>query len=590
MPMHETGLGLLRSPDRRVLRTGTQLVQVTPELRAFLMEPKLLIVTKSAVRSKVHRRTHMDYIGIKRFDAAGKLVGEFRIVGLFTSTVYTRSTRTIPYLRRKVDAVIRRAGFDPDGHSGKALANVLETYSRDELFQIDEDTLYQFAMLILQLDERPRVRVLSRPRPLRPLRLGVRVRAARPLQQRGARRDRRSISPRSIRAASAPTIRSSRKGRWCASTSSSAATTGETPRPDRAALEETVGAIIRTWTDGLSDALAVVHDPGRARELFERYRDAFSEGYRAQLFAAGRRRRHQGDRGPVGGAAAERRLPPPHRDRRRRHRPQGVELRPSDPAVGARAGPGEHGLPRGGRADPPHPARRRRPARRLAARHGAGARRRRRGRPARFQAAAGSLLPRGDDRRRRERRLQRAGAVGRARLARRRADPHDLALPAPDPRALFAGLHVGDADAGTPQLAAQVVQLFHVRFDPRLEAMPDARSTRAGRDRRRHRAGAGGGRRASTRTASCATSSTRCSRRCAPISTRSTSTAGRRRRSRSSSRAASSTACRCRSRSTRSSSIRRGSRACTCASARSRAAASAGRTGRRISAPKSSAW
>src|SRR5262249_45377169 len=50
VPMHETGLGLLRSPDRRVLRTGTQLVQVTPELRAFMTEPKLLIVTKSAVR------------------------------------------------------------------------------------------------------------------------------------------------------------------------------------------------------------------------------------------------------------------------------------------------------------------------------------------------------------------------------------------------------------------------------------------------------------------------------------------------------------------------------------------------------------
>ena len=55
-----------------------------------------------------------------------------------------------------------RAGFDPDGHSGKALVNVLETYPRDELFQIDEDTLYQFALAMLQLDERPRVRVLPR--------------------------------------------------------------------------------------------------------------------------------------------------------------------------------------------------------------------------------------------------------------------------------------------------------------------------------------------------------------------------------------------------------------------------------------------
>src|SRR5262245_40014546 len=56
---------------------------------------------------------------------------------------------------------------------------------------------------------------------------------------------------------------------------------GEAPRPARAELEETISTIIRTWTDGLLDALTVVHDPGRARELFDRYRNAFSEGYRA---------------------------------------------------------------------------------------------------------------------------------------------------------------------------------------------------------------------------------------------------------------------------------------------------------------------
>ena len=102
-------------------------------------EPKLLIVTKSTVRSPVHRRVPLDYIGIKRFDRSGKLVGEHRFCGLFTSTAYTQSARTIPYLRRKTDGIIRRAGFDPSSHSGKALVNVLETYPRDELFQIDED-------------------------------------------------------------------------------------------------------------------------------------------------------------------------------------------------------------------------------------------------------------------------------------------------------------------------------------------------------------------------------------------------------------------------------------------------------------------
>src|SRR5262249_4743383 len=117
---------------------------------------------KGVVRSGVHRRVHMDYVGVKRFAADGSLIGETRIVGLFTSTAYTRSTGSIPYLRRKIANVLSRAGFDPDGHFGKALVNVLENYPRDELFQIDEELLYQFALAVLQLDERPRVRVLPR--------------------------------------------------------------------------------------------------------------------------------------------------------------------------------------------------------------------------------------------------------------------------------------------------------------------------------------------------------------------------------------------------------------------------------------------
>ena len=88
----------------RVLRRGDEPVTITPEIRAFLEEPKPLIMTKATVRSRVHRRVYLDYIGVKRFDPDGQLVGECRVLGLFTSTAYTRSARAIPYLRRKVDA------------------------------------------------------------------------------------------------------------------------------------------------------------------------------------------------------------------------------------------------------------------------------------------------------------------------------------------------------------------------------------------------------------------------------------------------------------------------------------------------------
>ncbi|QKV20733.1 NAD-glutamate dehydrogenase [Oricola thermophila] len=156
------GLGILSDPNIRVMRRGDEPVTTTPQIRAFLNSKDILIVAKANIKSKVHRRSYMDYIGIKKYDEKGNLSGELRIVGLFTSTAYTRSVTRIPYLRSKAEAVIRRSEFDPDSHSGKALMNVLESYPRDELFQIDVPLLTKNALAIVQLAERPRVRVLSR--------------------------------------------------------------------------------------------------------------------------------------------------------------------------------------------------------------------------------------------------------------------------------------------------------------------------------------------------------------------------------------------------------------------------------------------
>jgi glutamate dehydrogenase len=279
-PVFDSGLGILHSRDMTVLRRWNEPLVITPQMRALLKQPTLLIVTKAAVRSRVHRRVYMDYVGVKRFDRDGKLVGEFRIVGLFTSTAYTRSTRSIPYLRRKVDAVMTRAGFDPDGHSGKALANVLENYPRDELFQLDEDTLYQFARAVLQLDERPRVRVLPRrDRFDRFVSILVYV-----------PRERYSSA---VRKAIGDYLADAYNGRVSAfhpffpegqlvrvhfiiALSPGA----EVPSPDRASLERAVEAIVRTWVDELGEELARNYDAVRARVVFKRYRDAFSEGYR----------------------------------------------------------------------------------------------------------------------------------------------------------------------------------------------------------------------------------------------------------------------------------------------------------------------
>ena len=277
-PQFESGLGIMRARDLRVLSRGTELVAMTPEIRDFLNEPRALIITKANIRSRVHRRVHMDYIGIKRFDADGTLTGELRVVGLFTSTAYTRSTRTIPYLRRKVDAVLRRAGFDENSHSGKALVNVLESYPRDDLFQIDEETLYGFALAIMQLDERPRVRVLAR-RDRFDRFVSVLVYVPRDRYGSHTRIAIGNFLALTFNGRVSAFFPFFPEGPLVRVHFIIGRNEGESPDPSRAALEDEIAALVRTWADDLEEALTLAHPPERAQALLVKYRDAFSDGY-----------------------------------------------------------------------------------------------------------------------------------------------------------------------------------------------------------------------------------------------------------------------------------------------------------------------
>ncbi len=154
-----SGLGVLREPAQGLSKSFAELPR---ELRALAREPRLLVLTKANARATVHRPGYLDYIGVKRFDAAGKVIGERRFVGLYTSSAYHADPREVPLLRRKVARVIERAGFRPYSHMYKNLLTVLQDYPRDELFQVDEETLLETAMGVLRLGDRRKVRVFIR--------------------------------------------------------------------------------------------------------------------------------------------------------------------------------------------------------------------------------------------------------------------------------------------------------------------------------------------------------------------------------------------------------------------------------------------
>lgn len=273
------GLGLLSDPGMMVLRKGTTFVTHTPELLDFLRRPEPLIVTKANVRSRVHRRTYMDYVGLKTYAEDGTLFGELRIVGLFSATAYTRSTRNIPYLRRKTDQIMERSGYDPDSHSGRALANVLEGYPRDELFQLDLETLHRFSMAILQLGERPRVRVLSR---IDRFHRFVSVLVFVP-------RERYSTTTRMEIGEWLAAQYNGRVSAWYVAYPEGALarvhfiigrSDGDTPVIAQELLEEGVAGIVRTWADTFRTAVRASQDSVRAGLLLKRYSDAFTGAYR----------------------------------------------------------------------------------------------------------------------------------------------------------------------------------------------------------------------------------------------------------------------------------------------------------------------
>lgn len=157
-----SGLGILADPAVQVLRRGSEFAAMTPEVRRFFFAPQSIIITKASARSRVHRNVHMDYVGLKTYDDAGALKGELRIVGLFTSDAYTASPLGIPFLRLKVRRVLAEAGYPPRSHDGHALQHILETFPRDELFQIGSRQLSKWAAAILDLELRPRTRVFVR--------------------------------------------------------------------------------------------------------------------------------------------------------------------------------------------------------------------------------------------------------------------------------------------------------------------------------------------------------------------------------------------------------------------------------------------
>ena len=272
----DTGLGILRNGDDEA---AEGVVKLAPEAVALARAKDPLVLTKANSRATVHRPSYLDYVGVKRFDESGEVVGERRFLGLYTSTAYSASPHDIPLLRRKVRKVRERSGLPPGSHDDKALLEVLESLPRDELFQISDDDLFDIAMGIVRLGERQRVRLFVRRDTFGRF-LSCLVFVPRERFNTQVREKIEDILQEVFEGVSADyTVRLSEsvlaRMHFVIYTRPGAKREYDVPEIEARLVEAT-----RTWVDDLGDALVEHLGEERGTELYALYRDAFPAAYR----------------------------------------------------------------------------------------------------------------------------------------------------------------------------------------------------------------------------------------------------------------------------------------------------------------------
>jgi glutamate dehydrogenase len=275
-----TGLGILRHD-----KTGSTLLP--KQLTERATDPThRLIMTKANTRATVHRPSYLDYIGVKKISPEGQVVGEYRFLGLYTHMAYTESITRIPVLRRKLAEVYALSGVAAESHDGRDVAEFMEVYPREELFQTPVAELADVASEVLRLRERMQTRLflrkdlygnyvscliyLSRDRYNTKVRVGVQDILRRELK--GGQLDYSAVVDETPIARLHVVVRAN-PGQKLADV-------------DAGKLEQTVAAAVRSWDDDLAREAVSQLGEGPGRALLAEFAGSISETYKTDVPAA----------------------------------------------------------------------------------------------------------------------------------------------------------------------------------------------------------------------------------------------------------------------------------------------------------------
>ncbi|NMP80720.1 NAD-glutamate dehydrogenase [Pseudoalteromonas arctica] len=275
----ESSLGLMKNSTEEHTRLLSELPEVA---RQEARSSNLLILTKTNSVSRVHRPAYIDYVGIKRFDDEGNVIGEDRFIGLFSSSFYNNSATDVPVLKSKINRIMEMCDFAKGTHAYKAVLNILETYPRDELVQARESELLEVAMGVLQVQERDMCRLFVRKDAYGRF-LSCMVYVPRERYNTALRRETQDILANAFNSDDKVEFTTYFSESTLARTHYTVRVTDNKIEYNVKDIENNLVEAARTWEDKLQSALLESAGEARGNDLNRKYCNAFARSYKDEV-------------------------------------------------------------------------------------------------------------------------------------------------------------------------------------------------------------------------------------------------------------------------------------------------------------------
>ena len=277
-----SGLGILADNSRSDFIQPVAIADLPEGLRARHLEGELLVITKTNGKSTVHRHDRMDYIGLRRINQDGEIVGEARLLGLFTSRAYMAPTSSIPILQRKLQHIIEAEDLIEGSHDYKQLVGIFDSFPMDELFSTPTDEIGLNIMGLVNIEEQHHIRLFVRP-DLHNRSVSILVALPRDHFSASVRKQLEKLFLQKFDGSASDFRLSLSETGGARIHFTIWVSGGSIPEISFAELEAEVVAVARNWEDRLFEALHDRLGPERAHQLADTWAGRLPEYYRTSV-------------------------------------------------------------------------------------------------------------------------------------------------------------------------------------------------------------------------------------------------------------------------------------------------------------------